>query len=142
MVTVVFTKNKTGEKADEAMETLEKRRRRFYGDDVADDAYVIAISSLPGPFSTAFFEMKDANDMYRVIYDVLGEVRDNSYKKLNKKYCIAEKLYAPNAKTTTAFLLDDYAQYPRINYGTGRQFKYSRQNDVISGVNAGICKAC
>ena len=34
----VFTKNKTGEKADEAMETLEKRRRRFYGDDASERA--------------------------------------------------------------------------------------------------------
>ena len=131
-----FTKNRYGEKLDEVMETLSERKRRFYSDDVSDDSYVIALSSLPGGFSTAFFECKDMSDMYRTIYSIMGEVRGSAYKNLNQKHCVAEKLYAPDMPTTTAMILADYDMWPRINYGTGKQFKFSRQNGVIDGTNS------
>lgn len=130
---VFMRKNNNGIKMDEAMENLENRRRRFYGDDVADNSYVVALSSMAGAFSTAFFEVKDANDMYRIIYDVMKEVRGSSYMNLNRKHSFVERLYAPNDRTTTALILDDYDLFPRINFGTGAQFKFSRQNGVISG---------
>ena len=131
----VFSKNSNGSRTDEAMEHLEERRRRFYEDDVADNAYVVALSSLPGPFSTAFFEVKDKNDMFDVIYDVLGEVRGKAIMELNKEQSVVERIYSSTNQTTSAFLLDDYEDWPRINYGTGAQFKFSRQHGVIDGTH-------
>ena len=131
-----YSKSQLGEKLDQAMEDLEQRRRRFYNDDVADDSYVVVLSSLPGGFSSAFFEAKDMSDMYRIVYDVLGQVRGSAIKNLNQKHYYAEKLYGSDMPTTTAMVLSDFDMWPRINYGTGKQFKYSRQNGVLDGENA------
>ena len=121
----VIRKNKLGEKLDDVMDGLSERRRRFYGDNVDDDSYVIVLTSLPF-IGSSFFEMKDEGDMYRTIYDIMGEVGGSSYKNLNKKYSLVERMYEPNMKTTTCLLLDQRDDYPRINYGTGKQFKVSR----------------
>lgn len=127
----VLTKNKAGMKLDDVMETLSDKRRRFYyAEDISDNSYVVVLSSLPY-CGSSFFEMKDAGDMYRTIYDIMGEVQGNAYKNINKKYSFLERLYDPSMDTTSAVILSNFSDFPRINFGTGKQFKHSLQNGLF-----------
>lgn len=135
-----FSINPSCKAMDDVSEELEERRRKVNGTDVDDNSYVIVLNSVPGSKFSQCFEMKNEEDMYRTICDIMGKINGPKSKSIARKYNVPERTYYPNSKETSTIILHDYQPYPRVNYGTGRQYKFSLEHEVFGRMNNSFAK--